>query len=78
MSEAEELRLLRMGYDAQRHMLAKLEAQRDELLAALKSCQSACERAIEQDGGVLGGIDFHALNKGVSAAIAKATGQVAK
>lgn len=55
MSEAEELRLLRMGYDAQRRMLAKLEAQRDELLEACKTFHEWVRR--EEEGFAKAGRD---------------------
>lgn len=42
----------------------------EALRAVLNACRSTCTRIIEQDGGILGGVDFHALRKGIDAAIA--------
>lgn len=36
---------------------------------ALNACKATCERIINQDGGILGGVDFHALLKSVNAAL---------
>jgi hypothetical protein len=41
---------------------------------ALLACDAVCERIIEQDGGILGGVDFHALRKTVRAALATQQG----
>lgn len=35
--------------------------------ALLRSCNAACNRVIEQDGGILGGIDFNALGASITA-----------
>ena len=35
--------------------------------ALLRSCKAVCDRVIEQDGGILGGIDFNALGAAITA-----------
>lgn len=42
----------------------------DQAIEALEAADSVCERIITQDGGILGGVDFHAHRKGIRAALA--------
>ncbi|SEI41774.1 hypothetical protein [Paraburkholderia diazotrophica] len=60
--------------DAKIDANARLIAASPLMLEKLYACKAMCGRIIDQHGGVLGGIDFHALAIGVDAAIAAATG----